>query len=268
MKLIDLSLPIDDSIPETHRIEIERWQHRSGGDRLGRLWAKSGGIKRRLKHITGRERITKDSFKDGLFLSLEWVRAPVHSGTHLDAPYHYGPQCEGKEAKKIDQVPLEWCYGDGVVLDCSHKGGGDVITDADIKSALKKIDYKIKPMDIVLIYTGTDKLWGQREYFFQFPAMSREAVAYLTGLGVKVIGLDTFSLDRPLPLMVGDYFRTGDNKHLWPVHFYGREKEYCHMERLANLDKIPKPYGFKLSCFPVKIAGAGAAWVRAVAIID
>ena len=53
--------------------------------------------------------------------------------------------------------------------------------------------------------------------------------------------------------MIGDYFKTKDNSHLWPSHLFGRKKEYCHIERLANLDKIPKPYGFKVACFPIKI---------------
>jgi len=39
------------------------------------------------------------------------------------------------------------------------------------------------------------------------------------------------------------------------------------MEKLTNLDKLPS-YGFKVSCFPIKILGASAAWVRPVAIIE
>lgn len=268
MKIIDLSLPIDDGVSEPHPVEIIRWEHRSGGDRLGWFWARSQGIKGIIKRIIGKERITRDSFKDGLFLSLEWVRATVHSGTHLDAPYHFGPLSEGEKAKKIEDIPLEWCYGNGVVLDCSAKGAGEVITEEDIKKALSKIKYKIKPFDIVLIRTGADKLWGTKKYFSHFAAMSLEAVAYIVGFGVKIIGIDTFNFDRPVPAMVGDFLRTKDNSYLWPAHFYGREKEYCHIERLANLDKIPQPYGFKVACFPIKIKEAGAAWIRAVAIFE
>ena len=68
--------------------------------------------------------------------------------------------------------------------------------------------------------------------------------------------------------MVNQYFMTGNNQYLWPAHFYGREKEYCHIERLSNLDKIPMDYGFKICCFPIKLKGMGAAWIRAVAIIE
>ena len=48
----------------------------------------------------------------------------------------------------------------------------------------------------------------------------------------------------------------------------GRELLHIHMEQMANLDKIPIPYGFKVAAFPIKIRKASGAWVRAVAIID
>jgi len=73
--------------------------------------------------------------------------------------------------------------------------------------------------------------------------------------------------DRPFKYMIKDYLKTKDKRYLWPAHLVGREKEYCHIEKLVNLDKIPIPYGFKIACFPINIKGASAGWVRAVAII-
>ena len=55
----------------------------------------------------------------------------AHTGTHVDAPYHYGPTSEGLPARTIDQVPLEWCLAPGVVLDVRHKAAGEFITPAD-----------------------------------------------------------------------------------------------------------------------------------------
>ena len=54
---------------------------------------------------------------------------------------------------------------------------------------------------------------------------------------------------------------------LWPAHFTGRRREFCQIERLANLDALPAPFGFYVSALPVKLAGAGAGWARAVAVI-
>ena len=36
-------------------------------------------------------------------------------------------------------------------------------------------------------------------------------------------------------------------------HFAGIDIGYCHMEKMANLDKIGQPSGFKVACFPIKI---------------
>ena len=51
-------------------------------------------------------------------------------------------------------------------------------------------------------------------------------------------------------------------------HWVGTEVEYCHMESLTNLDLIPKPFGFTVAAFPIKIEGGSGGWVRAAAIIE
>jgi cyclase len=55
---------------------------------------------------------------------------------------------------------------------------------------------------------------------------------------------------------------------VWTAHKAGIKKEYCHIEKLANLDRLPEPYGFKVACFPVKLTGGSAGWSRVVAIFD
>lgn len=65
-----------------------------------------------------------------------------------------------------------------------------------------------------------------------------------------------------------NYQKTKDKNVLWPAHVFGRKKEYCQIERLANLRHLPKPFGFKVACFPIKIAKCGAGWSRVVAFIE
>lgn len=113
----------------------------------------------------------------------------------------------------------------------------------------------------MLLHTGADKRLGSPAYCAQ-PGLGREGVLWLVGQGVKVIGIDAYTLDRPFADMVADYRRTGDGRYVWPAHFTGIEREYCQIEKLANLDLIPRPHGFHVSCLPVKIrwpARAGAA---------
>ena len=120
--------------------------------------------------------VRKEQLPGGLGWALEFVHLTTHSGTHLDAPWHYHPTMDGgKRAVTIDEIPLEWCMEDGVVLDFRGKADGQRITAADIRGALEKIRYGIKPLDIVLIQTGADAAWGTPEYLVKGPGMDRES---------------------------------------------------------------------------------------------
>jgi kynurenine formamidase len=205
-------------------------------------------------------------YSGGQGWAVEEVQAITHTGTHVDAPYHYGATSEGRPARTIDEVPLEWCFAPGVVLDVTHKQAGDEITPADLDAALRTIGHRLQPREIVLLRTGADQRIGSREYFRQ-PGLGREGVLWLVEQGVRVIGIDAYTLDRPFADMVADYRRTGDGRHIWPAHFAGITREYCQIEKLANLDQLPRPTGFYVSCLPVKIARASAGWCRAVALV-
>ncbi len=231
-----------------------------------------------IKYVThdesGKERAAFHGFKpddldirQGRYCAMEIVTAGTHDTTHLDAPWHYGPTSEGKPAKTIDQVPLEWCYGDGVVLDFTHKKAGEGILAKEVEAALKKIDYKLKPWDIVLIRTDCYKRCNEPDYVSIHPGMTRESTLWLVERGIKVMGIDAWGWDRPHKVMIAD-MRAGNKACFWESHYAGMEREYLHMERLANLDKLPKPFDFKVAAFPIKIASASAGWVRAVAILD
>ena len=64
-----------------------------------------------------------DDFQDEMAMSGEHVSGQFlfHIGTHCDAPFHFGPECEGGKARTIDELPLEDFYGDGVIFDMRHK---------------------------------------------------------------------------------------------------------------------------------------------------
>lgn len=162
---------------------------------------------------------------------------------------------------------MEWCYGDGVVLDFSHRKAGELITVDDVKEALSKISYTLKPGDIVLIRTDAYKHFGEPGYSLLHPGMSKEATLWLIDQGIHLMGIDAWGWDRPFNVMAEEY-KQGVKGRLWAAHFAGKEKEYCHIEKLTNLDKLPRPYGFKVAAFPVSIAGASAGWTRAVAIFE
>lgn len=41
---------------------------------------------------------------------MENLTLTPHAGSYMDAPWHYGLFSEGKPARTIDQILLEWCY--------------------------------------------------------------------------------------------------------------------------------------------------------------
>ena len=255
-RFIDLSIAIEPALPCDPPMmipQIDYVDHEAGATQM-------------LDFFPG---IRKDQLPDGLGWALEFMTLTTHSGTHLDAPYHYHPtQDKGKRALTIDEVPLEWCMSDGVLLDFRHKGDGERITAADVKKELNRIDYTIKPFDIVLVWTGADAAWGKEEYLVKGAGMTKESTLFLTDLGVKVVGIDAWSWDRPLPFLAEEFKEKGDPKVIWEAHFAGIEAGYCHMEKMANFAAIGRPHGFTVCCFPIKIKRASAGWCRPVAIIN
>ncbi len=249
-RIIDLSATLEHAAFEPWPPEISYFDHKEGGRVMAKIL-----------------NISPQSFPEAMGLAWEEFRGMTHTGTHLDAPWHFGPTSEGKPSKTIDQVPLEWCYSDGVRLDFTHKNPGESIALEEVKEALNKIGYKLKPFDIVLFMTGADKYIDEPRYAGMHSGPSGEATLWVLDQGIKITGIDAYTFDRPFSSMAEAHKR-GEGDALWPSHFAGRVKEYCHLEKLANLDKIPRPYGFKVAVFPVKIAKASAGWCRPVAIVE
>jgi len=255
-RLVDLSISIETGLPSDPPMmipKIDYVDHAAGAEQMQQFFPG----------------VTPDQLPGRLGWALEFLSLTTHSGTHLDAPYHYHPTMDrGSRAICIDEVPLEWCFNNGVLLDFRYKADGERIAALDVKTQLDKIGYELKPFDIVLIQTGADAFWGTPEYMVKGPGMDRESTLFLTEQGVRVTGIDAWSWDRPLPYLAGEFKETGDPKVIWEAHFAGIETGYCHMEKMANLSSIGRSHGFTIACFPIKIKGASAGWVRPVAIVE
>lgn len=246
-QIIDLSVPITMRARLRRMPEIQYSDHKTyGQSRAQQIGLENGNL------------------RPWGFLAMEKVSLTPHEGTHLDAPWHFAPDSEGKPSRTIDEIPLEWCFRDGVILDFHHFERDRPILVEDLREALDRIDYELKPFDIVLIRTDATKHWLEEGYEDLGAGMTAESTLWLIDRGIKVMGKDSWTWDRPFDLMAKD-----ENPHAFlEAHFIGNEKEYCHLENLANLDLIPQPFGFKVAVFPIKIERAGAGWVRAVAILE
>lgn len=212
--------------------------------------------------------LTPADLPDAEGWAIERVRLTTHNGTHLDAPYHYATTMDGgARAITIDEVPLDWCFSDGVKLDFRALPDGHVVTAAEVEVELARIGHDLRPRDIVLVNTRAGTRYGEADYLAAGCGIGREATLYLTARGVRVTGTDAWSWDAPFVHTARAYAESHDAGLIWEGHKAGRDIGYCHIEKLHNLEALPAT-GFTVACFPVKIERASAGWCRAVAIME
>jgi len=208
------------------------------------------------------------AWPEGEAWAAETVTLTTHSGTHIDAPYHYASRTSaGAPARTIDQLPFQWVMGEAFVLDMTAIDPRKGIVEGDVREGLERIEYQPKSGDIALIRTDVSKRFGEAGYEQLHPGLRRDATAYLVEQGVKLIGIDAWGIDRPMEIMAAEV-REGDLSQLWESHKYGAENEYAQIEKLCNLDSIPRPHGFHVLALPILIEGASAAWARVVALVE
>ena len=150
--------------------------------------------------------IGADAWPGGRPLNADSVVATTHSGTHVDAPHHYGPTADGGQALTIDAMPLSWCFGPGVRLDMRSKTPKDGIWRRDVEAELERIGHELQEGDVVLVWTGTDL--RQPGYQNASPGLRRDATEFLVDAGVHLIGIDAWGLDQPVP----DHGRGGEGR--------------------------------------------------------
>ncbi len=254
-RFVDLSVALEAGIasdPPGHRPEIDYFAH---ADTAAEVAAFFPGLK-------------AGDLPGGEGWAIERMRLTTHTGTHLDAPYHHHSTMNGGErAITIDEVPLDWCYGPGVKLDFRALPDGHVVTAAEVAAELDRIGHDLAPGDIVLVNTAAGGRYGEADYLARGCGMGREATLFLTSRGVRVTGTDGWSWDAPFLHTRRRWEETHDPSIIWEGHRASMAVGYCHIEKLANLDLLP-PTGFTVSCFPFKIKGASAGFVRAVAIFE
>jgi len=248
-RIVDLSLPILDGGGFNMPARMTYLDHRS----RARLVAERSGL--RPEDLGGRA----NAIEEFSFLNC-------HTGTHMDAPWHYGDTAAGGPAPTIDEIPLEWCVGDGVWLDLGGRQPGDNIGETDVHQALEQIGYALKPRDIVLIRTGTAAHYGEPGCDHMNPGMTPGATAWLGQQGIRVVGIDAGIWDRPSEMQLAD-LREGRSRDTYMQgHRAAGEYGMCILEWLTNLEHLPH-MGFLVCAFPVKVHRAGGAWVRAVALV-
>ena len=182
---------------------------------------------------TRRHRAKCCRLRRGDNITLSTLRATVHLGAHADAPSHYGA-----DAPAIHERSLDYYVGACQVMRVAAARG-------------TRVSAEMLPQPIqaerVLIATGTFPDFEQ--FNTDFAALGPELVERLHGQGVKLIGIDTPSVDL------------FDSKDLPSHQMFLR----CDMAILEGLALGDVPSGlYELIALPLKLVGFDASPVRAI----
>ena len=182
--------------------------------------------------------------RDGF--NAERVDMNTHTGTHLDAPYHFFP-----DGTTVEKMPLESFQGRGVVVDLRNIGRMPILA-----SDLEPYADKIQKDDVVLLYTG----WAQKrsmskEYLFEWPYITKEAAEWLAQKEIRCVCIDGLSAG-------GWPEGTGAPPHivLLGAGIVIIEEVYMD-ERLFEEDE------WYITGYPLKLQGMGGSPCRVVATV-
>jgi arylformamidase len=173
--------------------------------------------------------------RDGASCNVGAITTSIHSGTHLDAPFHFN---DG--GLTIDHIPTERFVGPARVFDAR---GYDEIP----REVFAGLDGRATPR--VLVATGS---CDDKSFFPQrIPTLAPDVPAWLGEQGVTLIGLDAPSVDQL------------DSKTL-VIHHALDDAGILILENLDLRNVAPGPY--ELIALPLRIVGADGSPVRAVLV--
>lgn len=172
---------------------------------------------------------------DGKAANVSLLVMGSHTGTHVDAPYHFiadGP--------RLGEVSLDRMVGEAVVFDLRGRAAIDAAALASCP---------IEPGDIVLFRTDNSERWGQPAFQADFTYVTEDAARVLVARGVRAIGMDYLSIER---------FGSAE----FPVHHILLGAGVFVIEGL-DLRQVD-PGRYVLVCLPLKFPDLDGAPARAV----
>ncbi len=175
----------------------------------------------------------------------ELIFMSSHTGTHMDAPYHFF-----KKGKRINEIPVETFVTDAFLLKLKKRTKEYIMKD-DIVNFERKA--RIGKGNAIIFSTGWEEHANRNDYLTGNPGLSKEAAEYLTTKKVSMVGIDSANIDHP-------------NATDFVAHNVLLPKGVLIVENLCNLKKINQTK-FKLVVLPLKIEGATGSPVRAIALL-
>jgi len=182
-------------------------------------------------------------------LQDSWLGAPVHAGTHVDAPLHAVPG-----GGDVAGIGLDRLVGPAVGWRFECREPREIALDE-----LRAAEPRLRRGDRVLISTGWDRFYGDAARYRVHPHLAADAAAWLVAQGVPLVGIDTPTPDLAAPLRARDF--------AYPVHRVLLEHGVVIAENVANLARVAGRRFTVLVC-PVPIADSDGAPARILARLD
>ena len=159
-----------------------------------------------------------------------------HTGTHMDAPFHFLPQGKG-----LHEMPFHAAIGRARVIE---------IRDPESIKPGELRPHSIRPGERLLFKTkNSSHCWKTDTFVEDFVYLSQEAARYLASVGVLTVGIDYLS--------VGGYTKDGVETHRALL-----EADIWIIEGL-DLSQV-EPGMYELICLPLRIDGSDGAPARAI----
>lgn len=190
-------------------------------------------------HFISWSRIKKDGY------NLELLFLSSHTGTHIDAPYHFY-----EKGSKIHQIHPKRLIREAILIKIPKKHN-EGISKKNIIDFEKKFG-KIGVNSTIIFQTGWQKNLKNKIFFETNPGLTEEAAKYLVLKKINLIGIDSPSID------IGK-----DSK--FKVHQVFSKADILIVENLCNLEKISS-IRFNLIVLPLKLENATGSPVRAIAV--
>jgi kynurenine formamidase len=176
--------------------------------------------------------------------NLELLFLSSHTGTHLDAPYHFE-----KKGAKIHQIPVTRLVGIALLIKIK-KVIDQAITKKDLLEFERK-NGKIQNFSSIIFFTDWQRNLNKKFYFTNNPGLSKSATNYLVSKKINLVGIDSPSID------------IGIDKS-FTAHKILAKNNILIVENLSNLEKI-STLEFNFIILPLKLKGATGSPVRAIA---
>ena len=177
--------------------------------------------------------------------AIERLNTLTHTGTHLDAPYHFI-----EAGKTVDQIPPRDLTGVGAVLDLRKEVQGTLLP----RSALEKHWPTSFQPDIVLLETGwSHERARTKRYLYEFPGIDPATAEWLAQHKVKGVGTDTLGIDP-----------YSNNK--FEAHKVLLGRGIWILEALDHLDELKEGTPYTIVAAPLKLEGASGAMSRVFAL--